>query len=155
MHSACFATYRNKLVVCEPHALHVLGVDQNDIATILIAIQIVVFVNHGVELAFASNRHHSQLVFGQLFQFWESVGEEFCSPVFGIELRLMVGSPTNLKLLSGLGDSINFLVTWYDFRNPVTDRIGFLHLLPIHGRCSAEHSSSDLGNNTHLAAGPW
>ncbi len=61
-HLADFAPHRNALIVLQAESAHVFGMEQNHVAAVDAAVEIVIFVHDGIELAFAANRHQAKLI---------------------------------------------------------------------------------------------
>src|SRR5262249_29697013 len=116
------------------------------------AIEIVIFVDHGVELAFAANGHEPKLAFDGCLTGGQVMREQNRLATGGGKARLPKGAAGDMELaLCGIDLSHRFQ-PGNDFTDRVADVAGLLHRLPIDRSAIAEHAPGEVGDNLDLAA---
>ena len=121
------------LVMLQTHLGQVVWMHQDHIPPLLVPVQIVVLIDHGVELTFAAYGHKPQLVLRQGRDFGQLMDHKLGSAIGGIELRFVERPPPHLKLLLGRRNRIERFIARHHLGYPMPYRVGLLHLLPIDG----------------------
>ena len=62
LHASDLRRDRDQVIDLQPHPLQVGGMHEDDITSILSAVEVLLFVDDGVELPLAANRHQSKLI---------------------------------------------------------------------------------------------
>ena len=153
MHRSCRTRDGHLLVVNQTHLGQILGVHQDHIPPLLVPVQIVVLIDHRVELTFAAHGHEPQLVLRQGRDFGQFMDHKRRSAIGGIEPRFVERPSPHLKLLLGRGDRIERFVSRYHLGDPMPNGVGLLHLLPIDGLGFSQRQFGNLRDDMHLAAG--
>ena len=87
------------ITIIRTEAGQVVGVEQDDVAAVDAAVDIFIFIDDGVELAFAAERHEANLAVGGALQIGQLVRVDAGAAVGSGKLRLVEGTAADLEFL--------------------------------------------------------
>ena len=130
----------------------ILRMQQNDEPSLNSPVKIVVFVDNGIKLTFAANRHQPQFL-----RTADEFGQRMHAKLGFAGLRGKMGRverPTiELKFLLGLTDVLDLLEPRDHFGDGFADSIGVPHRFPVDRSAVAENAAGDGGNDFDFAFG--
>src|SRR5437016_3144008 len=123
--------HTDALIGFQAEAGEVAGAHEDDIAAVLAAIEIVLFVDYGVELTFGADGHDANFARAQRGQRWNRFGAELRFACRGSEFRRARLAAGNDELLPGLADVGDLLHTGDEFGDEAAEMVVIACVAPV------------------------